>query len=319
MDLELREFVRRRVSLTCAWYLMDDWRMARRLRAGDIRTDSGARHKTASVVDSVAYVERVHRDYLRYGGVDRFSGVVAEIGPGDNFGVALLMRGDGASQVHAIDRFWSKRDAARQQAIYAALSERRGLSHLFDGPPSEESLQGVAYHAGEPAETFFRRAGLRFDFVVSRAVLEHLYDPLGALADMAAALEPGGRLIHRIDLRDHGMFTGHHPLTFLTVPEAVYRRMVAASGRPNRVLLPAYRRWLAESGLAGSVRITRLVGVDDEIEPAAWDELPPDLRERSCRAVEEIRPRLDRRFRDLPAGDLAAAGCVLVAARESRP
>lgn len=315
--VNVRMLVRRSVPLTCAWYLLDDWRAARRLRAGDIRTDSGRRHAGADLAASLSYIERVHADYLRYGGLERFSGRVAEIGPGDNFGVALLALGDGADEVHAIDRYRSRRDPERQRAIYAALAERRGLARLFDGAPAEETLRGVRYHAGEPAEVFFRRAGLAFDAIVSRAVLEHLYDPLGALDDMAAALRPGGRLIHRIDLRDHGMFAGMHPLTFLTVPEAFYRRMVEASGRPNRVLVPGYRDWLRRSGLVGSVRISRLAGVAEEFEPAPWDEFDPVLRRRAEAAVAEIRPRLDRRFRTLPTEDLAAAGCVVVARKEA--
>lgn len=311
--MDLKAIAKRSVPLVCAYYLLDDWRAARRLRAGDIRTDSGRRHRDARIEESLAYVEKTHRDYLRYAGMDRFSGVVAEIGPGDNFGVALLMRADGAREVHAVDRFWSRRDPERQRAIYAALAAKRPEADLFDGPPAEETMRGVVYRAGEPAERFFRTCGLSFDAIVSRAVLEHLFDPLGALDDMAAALNPGGQLIHRIDLRDHGMFAGLHPLTFLTVPDAVYRRMVTASGRPNRVLLPAYRAWLARSGLAGSLRISRLAGVEQEIEPAEWDDIPAALREQAVATVEAIRPRLAARFRDLPARDLAASGCVLTA------
>lgn len=311
----LRALARRQVGLACAWYLIDDWRAGRRLRAGDIATDSGRRHSGGDLAASIDYIARVHRDYLDYAGLDGFSGVVAEIGPGDNFGVALLALGDGAREVHAIDRYRSRRDAERQKAIYGELSRRFGLARFFDGPPSEESLRGVVYHAGEPAESYFRNAGLKFDFIISRAVLEHLYDPLGALDDMAAALSPGGVLIHRIDLRDHGMFDGH-PLSFLTVPEPIYRRMVRASGRPNRVLLPDYRAWLARSGLEGSLRITRLAGVEREVGPAAWDELDPALRTQAAACVEAIRPRLDRRFSECATEDLAASGCVLVARKE---
>jgi SAM-dependent methyltransferase len=238
---------------------------------------------------------------------------VAEIGPGDNFGLALRLLGNGAETVHAIDRYASERDPQRQATIYRALAERHGLAHLFGEPPGERNLRGLAYHSGIPAERFFRDSGLGFDAILSRAVMEHLYDPLGALDDMAAALRPGGVMVHRVDMRDHGMFAGRHPLTFLTIPSPVYRRMTRASGRPNRVLLPAWRDWLERAGLPGTLRVTRLAGVDGEIAPSAWDDVPQALREAALDTVREIRPRLARRFAERDDRDLAVSGCVLVA------
>ena len=311
--MSVRQLVKGWVPTVCAYYLVDDWRMARRIRQGRLQTDSGRRHTGLSLDESVAYVERVHRDYLSYGGIERFSGTVAEIGPGDNFGFAVLALADGAEAVHAIDRFYSRRDAQAQARIYSELARRRAVEGLFSGPPGETTLRGLVYRAGEPAERYFRDRPGGYDFIVSRAVMEHLYAPLQALDDMVSALRPGGRLIHRIDLRDHGMFAGHHPLTFLTIPQRVYRRMVTASGRPNRTLLPAYRGWLEASRLPGALKVTRLVGVKEELEPHPWDELPEAPRRAALAVVEAIRPRLTAPFRAMAAEDLAVAGCVLTA------
>jgi len=318
----VRALVRRSQALTCAWYLFDDWRARRRLRAGRIRTTSGARHGALSLDESLAYVERVHADYLAYAGAyagrGTLPGVIAEIGPGDNFGLALLLLGGGATAAHAIDRYASVRDADRQAAIYRALAERHGLAHLFDGAPAESSLRGLVYHAGVPAERFFRDSGLRFDAILSRAVMEHLYDPLGALDDMAAALNPGGVMVHRIDLRDHGMFAGRQPLTFLTIPDGLWPAMTRGAGRPNRLPLPAWRAWLAASGLEGSLRVTRLAGVAGEIAPADWDAIDPALRETALAAVRAVRPRLARSLSGCADRDLAVSGCVLVAGKPAR-
>ncbi len=313
--MTLRALVKRSVLVTCAYYVLDDWRARRRLRAGKLAARSGTRHEGLDLDQSLAYVEGVYGDYLAYAGVDRFAGTIAEIGPGDNFGVALLLLADGASEVHAIDRYRPQRDAARQRAIYRALAERHGLFGLFDGEPAEESITGLRYHAGAPAESFFRESGLCFDAVLSRAVLEHLFDPLGALDDMVRALNPGGVLVQRIDLRDHGMFKSHHPLTFLTIAEGIYRRMTRGAGRPNRILVPEYRGWLERSGAEGAVRITRLAGIADEVGPAPWGELDPALRAEALRTVAAIRPRLAARFRPLADEDLAVAGFVLTARR----
>ena len=311
----MRRLVRRSVALTCAWYLADDARMRWRLARGHIATRSGARHAALPLDESLAYIERIHRDYLAYAGRERFTGTIAEIGPGDNFGLAMLSLGGGAEAVHAIDRYASVRDADRQAAIYRALADRHALHGLFDGAPGEAALRGLHLHAGVPAERFFREAGLVFEAILSRAVMEHLYDPLGALDDMAAALAPGGVMVHRIDFRDHGMFAGHPPLTFLTVPDRLWREMTRHAGRPNRMLLPAWRDWLARSRLAGSLRITRLAGVDGEIAPAAWADIDATLRARALAAVRAVRPRLARSLRPLADQDLAVAGCVLVAER----
>ncbi len=309
--------IKRSVMLTCAYYLFDDWRARRQLASGQLETSSGARHADLDIDASLAYVERVYGDYLAYGGLKHFSGSVAEIGPGDSFAVALRALGDGAEHVHAIDRWVSRRDVETQRCIYGALAERHGLSHLFDGAPGEDTIQGLTYHAGQPAETFFATCGLRFNAILSRAVIEHLYDPLGALDDMAASLEPGGIMIHRIDLRDHGMFAGHHPLTLLTLRDVWHRRMTRGAGRPNRVLIDAYRDWLKRSSLHGSLTISRLAGVDKELTPAPWNGLNKGAKSRALTAVRAIRPRLAKRFKGTADEDLAVAGLVLVARKDS--
>ncbi len=311
--MSLKHLARRSLWLTCLYYLIDDWRTARRLARGRLETRSGSRHAELDLDRSLAYIDRVYGDYCRYGGITGVEGRVVEIGPGDNFGVALCLLAGGAAEVHAIDRYVPKRDDAAQRRIYEALAARPGFAALFDGPPDERTIRGLRYHPGTPAERFFRDAPARFDAIVSRAVLEHLYDPLAALDDMARALNPGGLMIHRIDLRDHGMFTGRHPLTFLTIPPWLYRRMTRGSGRPNRVLMPAYRDWLKRSGLDGSLRVSRLAGIADEIEPISIEALDPALKARAIGMMRTIRPKLAAPFRALDDDALMVSGVVLVA------
>lgn len=314
-SVKITALVRSSVVLSCVYYVLSDWMTGQRIRLGLLGTKSGARHKALSIEESLAYIEQVHADYLRYAGLERFTGSVCEIGPGDNFGVALLLLKYGAAEVHAIDRYRPHRNTARQGLIYKTLAKRHGLDHLFDGEPGESTIRGLHYYPGQPAETFFGETPLRFDAIISRAVIEHLYDPLLALTHMYRVLRPGGLMVHRIDLRDHGMFAGHHPLTFLMIPKPIYRRMVMHSGRPNRLLLPAYRKWLAASGVPARIRITRLVGNDQELEPADWPDIDPELRRRAVQAVAAIRPALPPPFRNWPDPDLAISGFVLVAAR----
>ena len=124
-------------------------------------------------------------------------------------------------------------------------------------------------------------------------------------------------MIHRIDLRDHGMFAGHHPLTLLTLSEGLHRRITEGAGRPNRVLTPAYRAWLAQSGLSGRITISRLAGIGEEQDPAPWEALDEGAKARALACVRAIRPRLSKRFKAMADEDLAVAGLVLVARKDS--
>ena len=116
-------------------------------------------------------------------------------------------------------------------------------------------------------------------------------------------------------MRDHGMFAGHHPLTLLTLPARLHRAMTHASGRPNRTLLPHWRAWLARSGLQGSLRITRLAGIDGEMAAAPWHDIDSSLRHQALACVSEIRPKLAPALAGLADEDLAVTGCVLVATK----
>jgi SAM-dependent methyltransferase len=311
--MSLTALVKKNIPLACAYYLVAGWQRRRRLRRGNIRTYSGNRHAALDLDASLGYIECVWRDYLTWAGRTALTGDLVEIGPGDNFGVALLFLAHGASSVTAIDKFESERDVARQNAIYRALSARHDLAAQFDGEPTEAAIRNLTYLPGMPAERYFCTGMSGFDAAISRAVLEHLDDPLAALDAMWAGLRPGGLLLHRIDLRDHGMFAGAHPLAFLTIGSGLYRAMTAETGWPNRILLPAYREFLARRGWTARLGITRLVGVAGEFPALPWEQLPDEARQQALARVRVIRPRLAEPFRGLSDEDLAVSGFVLVA------
>lgn len=312
-EMRPADIVKSSLFLSCLYYMADGWRRRRRLRQGVLDTRSGARHSGLTIDQSLDYIEQVWRDYLLYSGRQALQGHVVEIGPGDNFGVALLLLRHGAARVTAIDKFFSRRDSGQQAAIYRALSDRHGLAVLFDGAPAEGGIRNFSYLPGMPAERYFTSSQTGYDTVVSRAVLEHLDDPLMSLDNMWAGLRPGGILVHRVDLRDHGMFAGRHPLTYLSIPAGIYRIIAAETGRPNRILLPAYRDHAAQRTWDCRFGITRLVGVPEEFPALSWEALPEAARAASLQAVAAIRPRLAQPFRGLADADLAVAGFVLVA------
>jgi SAM-dependent methyltransferase len=316
---ELKRLVRSSVPLTCGVYVVLDAMSALRRHIGNIGTESGSTHSALSIDESVRYVEQVTQKYMDAAGLSRFSGTVAEIGPGDNLGVALLMLARGASEVHAIDRFRSARNDDVQSAIYRALSTKHGLSAFFDGPPAERNIRGVRYICGVAAEEFFAQNPKRYDAVVSNAVMEHLLDPIVALDRMLGALNPGGKIVHQIDLRDHGMFVGRHPLTFLTVPKPLYRRMVANSGRPNRILIHRYKVWAQKANLDCRFLVTGVAGDDAGLAgPTPWESIDPDVKENALAEIRKMRRRFAREFRDVADADLAVTSFMMVATKSLR-
>ena len=307
-------------------YVVDDLGWGLKQRMGRIQSESGSTHRALAIKESVTYVEEVFNDYLTYGGLDHLGGTAAEVGPGDNAGVALLLQMAGCETVELVDRFRSRRNPGQQAQIYQALAARHGLER----PDStdcwdDERLPGIVWRLGSSAEDYFARharEGQRYDLIVSRAALEHLYDPLGAIASMAACLRPGGRMVHKIDFRDHGMFTPANPeLTFLRFPMPLYRQMTPRSGRPNRLLLHRYRSLAAKLGRSAdldvTILVTSLVG-EGEIAPhVPLTAIPATSLQRAVTKVEAERHRLAREFAEVASEDLAVTGIFWIGVRRA--
>ena len=314
----IRDFVKKRFWLTCAYYLADNGRAKWRGYAGNIETDSGTAHVGRSMDSSLAYIEDVFNDYKRYSGASQFGGRVAEVGPGDNCGVGLMCLADGCTSVDLVDRFYSKRDAEQHAAIYRALVERypERFAKLGDFDVNDEAtFKGLQRFYGESAaaERFFAEPD-RYSFIVSRAVLEHVYDPRLAIEKMVAALKRGGMLLHKVDFRDHSMFSDYqHELKFFEVPDVLYPRMTRDSGRPNRVLINTYRQVLAEVIPDHRLLVTRLAGVGD-IEPhLPYDQIDSVRRRDAVDYVKSVRSKFSKSLRAISDEDLSVAGIFLVA------
>jgi len=208
------------------------------ISAGTGLTMSGAAHAERNVDAALAHITSVFNVYKRVAGVERFHGRVAEIGPGDSCGIGLMFMAEGCQQVDLVDRFYSARDDRHQEAINKALVQQFPLlaSLQSNGDFSASSFRNLVRHYGRPAETFFD-SNRGYDFIVSCAVLEHVYDPLRAVTAMISALNPGGIMVHQIDCRDHGQFSDHfHELKFLELPSVWYSPLKWGGG-PNRVRL----------------------------------------------------------------------------------
>jgi hypothetical protein len=330
MNSSLSKIARRSKALIIAYKIFINWRMRRRFASGEIQTTHGSTHKAKTIAESLRYIQDQFEDYLSYSGLaaENLCGKrVLELGFGDNVGVALKFLAKGAAQVICLDKFYSERDLNHQGKIYKALrgtlrEEERlrfdqaiRLDPIFEINPSRlKCVYGVAL---ETVTDSLANEG-QFDLIISRAVIEEIYEPDVLFSGMDSLLAPGGYMLHKIDLSDYGMFRdgGMNPLTFLTITEPVYRLMASDSGLPNRRLIGYYRRQMEDLGYDAKLLVTDLIGREGkgDLHPHK-DRLERgvDYGQSTLEYVEAIRPRLDAGFRHLPAEELIVAGLFLVA------
>jgi SAM-dependent methyltransferase len=247
---------------------------------------SGKAHSGQCAINQQNYAERVFLDYKRWAGINRFYGHAAEVGPGNVSALGLMLLADGCLRVDMVDRYSYR---------------------IENGSPPALCRYQM------PAEEFFL-SHRGYDFILSCAVMEHLYDPLAALRAMAKALNPGGVMIHAVDCRDHGQFSDHlHDLSFLQIPPLLYFPLAAGTGL-NRIRVSDYRRTLESLGFNCRIFVTSLSGVPEGISPAAeFDKLDPSLIHRSSRNLYSIKNKLAKPFRDMNDRDLMISGFSLVA------
>jgi SAM-dependent methyltransferase len=303
------------------------------LRRAHVRSDQigsgAAAFSDADIDGALRAIDATFEAYLRHSGLTegRLQGLrVLELGPGDNVGVAMRFASSGASFVSTIDKFVPLRDSPYHRKLYTSLRDRltpegrRNFDAAVDlsgdrAVLHDDRLQYVYGKGFEDAEVF---APASFDLIVSNAVLEEIYDLDRAFDAMHRLLRPGGYLLHKVDLRDYGMFSkyGYHPLEFLTVPDAVYRQMVESTGQPNRRLVDYYRHKTSELGYETSIYTTWVLGNPRELTPHKQTlEKGVDYSDATLEQIRSIRPRLLERYKQLPDADLMVEGIYLVAHR----
>jgi SAM-dependent methyltransferase len=323
----LRRFGPKTKMALISWHIYDNWSTKRRFNAGKIELTSGSTHLKKTLSESLRYVDQVFDDYLTYSAisVDMLRDKrILEIGPGDNIGVALKFLVAGAKQVVCLDKFFSKYDWEQQRKIYQSLrdqwseDERQIFDEVIDlekGSKVESQKLLYLYGTGiEEAEKIFEPES--FDLIVSRAVFEHLYNPNSAFSVMSRLLKPDGYMLHKIDFKDHGVFSkhNHHPLTFLTIPSPIYKLMTYDSGKPNRRLINFYRQKLTGLEFDSKILITQIVGVENEIVPhKEIVSFGVDYTDTTLSLLKKIRPRLQIDFKDMSDEDLMVSGIFLIA------
>ena len=328
MVAQLKKVARKSKTFIIASNIYHNWKTERRFKAGDIEYTGGSTHSVVchfSLPQSLGYINDVFEDFLRYSGFtpEMLRGkTILEVGHGDSVGVALRFIAAGAERVVCIDKFYSKQDSSQQQSIYTAIraqlseEERRRFDEavdLTDGIKLNENKLKAMYgtgieDAGEAFEPGF------FDIIISRGAIQSVFEVDSAFTVMDRLLRAGGQMWHKIDLSDLGMFGGMNPLTFLTVPESIYRLMIKDTGKANRRLINYYRDKMAELGYDAKYFVTAIFGRKNLVVPHKEEIVAGvDYTEQTLSLIKQVRPQLDTKFRDLSDEELAVAGLFLIA------
>jgi hypothetical protein len=333
MVTQLKKVARKSKTFIIVSNIYHNWRAERRFKAGNIEYTGGSTHSVVchfSLPQSLGYINDVFEDFLRYSGFtpEMLKGKkVLEIGHGDSVGVALRFIAASAERVVCIDKFYSKQDPSQQHNIYTALrnqlseDERRRFDEAVDltnGTKLNEEKLKAMYGTGiEDAGQAFEPG--YFDIIISRVALQSVFEIDTAFSVMDRLLHSGGQMWHKIDLSDLGMFRdcGMNPLTFLTVPESIYRLMIKDTGKANRRLINYYRDKMAELGYTAKYLVTAIFGRKDLVVPHKEKIVPGvDYSEQTETLINQVRPQLDSKFRDMSDEDLAVAGIFLIAQKK---
>jgi hypothetical protein len=336
MSAALKQVAGRSKTLIILHRIVDNWRRRRAFQSGQTVNAYGSTHEFWPLEKSVNYINQVYREYLEYPGItpEAFRGRrVLEVGPGDNFGVALRFVADGAAKVVSLDKFYSERNDEQQARIYRELRKEMSPEQAavfdesikLDGPLelNKNRIEYIYGHGIEEADQISKPGSLEpesFHFIVSRAVLHNVYDIERGFEAMDRLLAPGGYMAHKIDFSDENMFSsrGMHPLTFLTIPESVYRLMAKDSGKPNRRLINDYRELMRKRGYDAKLFVSSIVGVGPLTPHKEKIERGVDYGNATVSLIDEIRSNLAGPYRKLAEEDLAPAGIFLVARKPDR-
>jgi len=279
-----------------------------KIKAGYIRSRTGATHRKFSLKDSLAYIDRMKSDYDNFGSlgdVSRWD--ILEIGPGDNLGIPLLYFAAGAKKATALDRFYSYRDANQQKAIYDALIERlpaeqreraeKAFSDRAESKFNPEAIECL-YGTGIDDPRIIDRLG-KYDLIISRAVMMEVCNLEQALENLVRMLKPGGLMLHKVDFRDYWMLSKHHhPLTFLTIDNKLWKMMSSHRANSNRRLLNVYCEELGRLGLTVEIPQRTKYQAKDHDENK-W--------------LSQIKDKLLPRYKILPDDILLTSGAFIVA------
>lgn len=214
-----------------------------------------------------SYVEKITARGLPLAGLK-----VLELGPGRDFGPALILAGLDASVTLADPYLPPWRDEYHRP-LYRGLRERWGASVTLDRVIEAGGYDSILSFIGAPAESMPTVPDGCFDVVLSNAVLEHVADIRACSRELARVTRAGGWNMHQVDFRDHRRFD--QPLEYLLLPEDEFAQIFQSwAGECGNQWRPReFEAWMESAGLAIEVNYPT-----ERADPAYLADLLPRLR-----------------------------------------
>ncbi len=181
--------------------------------------------------------------------------IILEVGPGQDFGVPLVLMGFGVKKAILIDKFFCKWEEDFHPKYYRQLLEKAEQKyHGIDFKDLRDVIKSNS-HISERLELL--KVGLEnvdtipnesVDITFSNACFEHLADSQAAVKELGRITKSGGLGFHQIDFRDHRNYD--KPLEFLTMSDWVFRRALVLSKacHGNRLRSTEFAQFFRESG-----------------------------------------------------------------------
>jgi len=300
-------------------------------KLGNHVSNVGATHKSKSIEESVAYINNVFNDYFFYGKLtktDLVDKTILEIGPGDNFGIALKFLCRGAKKVYLVDKFYSERNLKQQLNIYKEL--RKEMPHneqvIFDNCIEikennfflkNNRIEYVYGYGIEEANS--KLPSDFFDIIISRAVIQEISNTKAVFKKMHNLLRANGFMLHKIDLRDYGTLTKfkNHPLGNLMFNNFIYKLMTSNSGLPNRKKINHYRDLLNKNSFSYNFYISHILGKEEKFFNPHKEEikLNVDYSQEDIDYITKYRFKFAKEYRSLSDKDLLISGIFLTATK----
>ncbi len=176
-----------------------------------------------------------------------------EIGPGDNFSLALCMVYEGVNEVYLLDKFQKVYDQKSNLNLYKQIGNNQGKTFIED---DLKKLKNVSSKKG--LDIFIKQNKMKFDLIYSVSVLEHIWPLDEYLEYLRLLMTSKGKMVHIVNFTDHKMYSPDHDIHFFRrIPEFLYNPTMKLMGRPNRVLPSQYLNKLSKLGFKTDMKIIR--------------------------------------------------------------
>jgi SAM-dependent methyltransferase len=180
---------------------------------------------------------------------------ILEIGPGQDFGVPLLLMGFGVTKAILIDKFFCEWNENFHPEYYRKLLGKAQQSYPETDFKDLKNVIKSNSHISDRLELF--TFGLEnassipkesVDISFSNACFEHLEDSQAAVKELGRITKFGGLGFHQIDFRDHRNYD--KPLEFLTMPDWLFKKalVLTKACHGNRLRYTEFAHFFEESG-----------------------------------------------------------------------